>query len=229
MLNQIYSGTFSNKSGIFPIKMSNNFKELSFKTGDLTWIGEDFDGFRMMDSEQISDDVLNKFDFQKIKIYNPENDDSFVLELINYKLAIQIPQIIIEIESKKERKILLNFELELNKSNQESTISFKIDEILFIATSDFLEGIFDKLQHQFKGRFRFKNCYGCTFGDYSVYGTGFIGPILCFKNQKQAYLNVQHKTEYMDLEPWDSKQQEFFCCDNYEVRIESLGYRGTVK
>ena len=91
-----------------------------------------------------------------------------------------------------------------------------------------MEIILDQIQKQFKGNYHFKNCYGCLYGDYSVFGQGLMSSILCFKNQKEAYLQVDTKDEYMELDIHDSQQQEIFCCDAYEIRDRNVGYRGTV-
>ncbi|SKB61827.1 hypothetical protein SAMN05660477_00259 [Soonwooa buanensis] len=177
------------------------------------------DAFELENAESFMDEDLSNFDIVKRQDY---------FELTNYQLDLKIQQRLIDMLSKEEIEVDLDFHFELSEKHEEAKIGFKINDNYFEAKNGFMELIFDNLQKQFDGKYRFKNCYGCLYGDYSVYGQGFMGPVLCFKNQKEAYLRVQNKGEYMDLDPQESTQQEIFCCDEYEIRDKSVGYRGTV-
>lgn len=225
---KLYNGIFSNKLGDFPIVMKNNFKLLSFECNGYTWCGTDFDGFYCVDNQVSIEELQRFFDFQKIKMYHPEKKELYRFEIYNYSFKLEIPQVVIEVETSNEVDVLLHFEFEFKTGTEEARVSLDLKEKSYFGKGDFLELIFDQLQVQFEGKYRFKNCYGCSFGDYSIYGTGFIGPILCYKNQKQDYLKVQNKAEYMQLDSCESQQQEFYCCSEFRVRTASFGYRGTV-
>ncbi|WP_300675495.1 DUF6304 family protein [Soonwooa sp.] len=215
----IYKGTFTNKTGTYPIEILNDFKNFHFQVKDFKFTGFDLDAFELENVESFTDEDLSNFDIVKRQDY---------FELTNYQLDLKIPQRLIDMDSKEEIEVDLDFHFELSEKHEEARIVFKINDNYFEAKNGFMELIFDNLQKQFDGKYRFKNCYGCLYGDYSVYGQGFMGPVLCFKNQKEAYLKVQNKDEYMDLGPQESTQQEIFCCDEYEIRDKSVGYRGTV-
>ena len=64
------------------------------------------------------------------------------------------------------------------------------------------------------------------YGDYSVYGQSSFGSMLCFKNQKEEYSKVRTKAEYLKLGAPERYVQEVYCCDHYEIRKKSVGYRG---
>ena len=72
----------------------------------------------------------------------------------------------------------------------------------------------------------FYNCFGCRFSDYSYLGSPEFGAMLCFKNQKDKYVKVKTKDEYMDLDREDRVTQEIFVCNEYEIRGNVVGYRG---
>ncbi|WP_282628406.1 DUF6304 family protein [Empedobacter sedimenti] len=226
-----YKGTFTDKNGTRNIEILNDFEDFSVMIDGFQFSGYDLDGLALVD-ESSEEKALDHFDLRKISIHysdpSTEQSRSYALELYNYQLKLQIPQIIIEVSTKKEFEIMMDFQLELRERFEEAIISFQTNGEHFEAKSSLLEMVLDDLQYQFKGRYRFKNCYGCLYGDYSVYGQGFMGSILCFKNQKEAYVSTQNKDEYMQLEMHDSQQQELYCCDEYEIRDKSVGCRGTV-
>jgi hypothetical protein len=92
--------------------------------------------------------------------------------------------------------------------------------------SGHIEGAFDVLREQLGDRYKFKNCYGCLYGDYSVYGSGAFGSMLCYVNQKNEYKKVKTKDEYMNLTNDFAIVQEIYCCDKFETRKAGTGYRG---
>lgn len=70
-------------------------------------------------------------------------------------------------------------------------------------------------------------CYTCRYADYFVPGSQAFGDMICFKEQKQAYLQVKNKEQYMDLLPLVNTQvQEVYLCEEFENRGENIGYRG---
>ena len=90
----------------------------------------------------------------------------------------------------------------------------------------FEEGLLE-LQRQFPAETHFKNCFGCAFSDYSVYGNGLFGSLLCFRNHKEAYRKVSSKHEYLlIMNEACETVQETHLCDEYETRPPHTGYRG---
>lgn len=68
-------------------------------------------------------------------------------------------------------------------------------------------------------------CVSCQFSDYSVYGHGTFGDLLCFRGSKQEYLAVTNKTEYLNLRP-TAHVQETYLCPEFHIRKAGTGYRG---
>lgn len=72
-----------------------------------------------------------------------------------------------------------------------------------------------------------RTCFNCAFSDYSVYGHGAFGKMLCFRNQKRAYLKAGTKDEYMDvMDSCEDLVQETYLCPDFRLRAPNTGYRG---
>lgn len=65
------------------------------------------------------------------------------------------------------------------------------------------------------------------YGDYSVYGQSGFGSMLCYVNQKDEYIKVRTKEDYLSkLNTNYKKVQEIFYCPKFELRKKGIGYRG---
>jgi hypothetical protein len=65
------------------------------------------------------------------------------------------------------------------------------------------------------------------FGDYSVYGQSGFASMRCYVNQRNEYLNVKSKQDYMTQLSDDYRiVQEIDRCDKFEIRKSGSGYRG---
>lgn len=223
-----YKGTFTNKSGTYLIEVFNDFDDFHIEIAQFKFSGNDLDGLALENLSELSS-AEKLFDLEKIKVSYANGQEGNDYELRNFVLQLKIPQIIIDKVERKEQEIVMDFQLELKEDFEEAKVGVEINHQYFEGKNGLLELVFDQIQKQFEGKYRFKNCYGCLYGDYSVYGQGFMSSILCFKNQKEKYLKVQNKDEYFNLELHDSQQQEIYCCDEYKIRERAVGYRGTVK
>lgn len=107
------------------------------------------------------------------------------------------------------------------------SLSFHILGESFNSEGNLFEDIFEKVRGQMNGRYALKNCFGCSYSYYSVYGNGALGTMLCFVRQKEEYLKVQNKSEYMvNLTDDYDVVQEIFLCDKFQIRRKDTGYRG---
>jgi hypothetical protein len=72
-----------------------------------------------------------------------------------------------------------------------------------------------------------QTCFCCAFSDYSPYGNGLFGDLACFRDNKQPYLAVETKRDFLAL--WDTYTefvQETYHCGEFERRKPGTGYRG---
>lgn len=75
-------------------------------------------------------------------------------------------------------------------------------------------------------RVSIKSCFTCQYGDYSVYGSGPFGRMLCFRNHKATYDRVETKRDYLEIhDDFDRQVQETWLCPDYAPRRPNAGYR----
>ncbi len=74
---------------------------------------------------------------------------------------------------------------------------------------------------------RLVTCFGCGLSDYSPYGHGLFGNLMCFRGNKVAYRAVQSKQDLFAIIDTVTEQvQETHVCAEYEPRVPGAGYRG---
>lgn len=121
-------------------------------------------------------------------------------------------------------------EINLMPSPQRSFFNFSFefpDGTIDIGRSEVFEGAFDVLKRKLPGNIVLKACYTCQYADYSVSGSQVFGSMLCFRNQKEAYLGAKGKDQYMEIMGhFDRMVQEIYLCPDFEERGENIGYRG---
>jgi hypothetical protein len=72
-----------------------------------------------------------------------------------------------------------------------------------------------------------RSCFTCQYADYSVYGNGSFGCMLCFRNHKAAYDRVRSKDDFLELhDHFDRPVQETWLCTDFTPRLTNAGYRG---
>lgn len=92
---------------------------------------------------------------------------------------------------------------------------------------------------QLSGKYYLCNCYGCMYSDYSPYGCGSFGGIVCFVDVAEIYLRVKGKySQYLEdgqCTIWEAfntggrQCYETEVCKRFKPRIGGLGgYRGQI-
>jgi Family of unknown function (DUF6304) len=226
-----YNGTYSDGFGKTSIIIENDFENLYTEIGGVRFSGTEFTDFFIDDKAKYTKEQLQRFTFFETPIYNT----NIINEgLCNCIFEVFIPQILIEKTTRTEFYSDLKIEYLLGSlsqkggiENEKVKLSLSIKERQYEGASDLIECAFDQIRSQFDDKFQFKNCYGCMFGDYSVYGQNSFGTMLCFVSQKEKYENVTNKAEYMKLKTDKIPSvQEIYCCKKYEIRKIGAGYRG---
>jgi len=120
----------------------------------------------------------------------------------------------------------------IHLSTERYTPSLQVDfewegDTIQLGELEVFEGVFDVLKNRLPAEVTLKSCYTCQYSDYSVYGSQVFGSMLCFRNHKEAYLQVKDKDEYMHLmDQYERMVQETYLCDDFEHRRKGTGYRG---
>jgi hypothetical protein len=94
-------------------------------------------------------------------------------------------------------------------------------------TSGWFEDELLSIQTQLPEGVILKSCINCLYSDYSPYGHGLFGSMMCFRNLKAEYLKVTTKREFWSVHgQQDRFVQETYLCPEFERRIPGTGYRG---
>jgi len=220
-----YKGTYQDKFGTEEIKIINDFKDISFKIGDFNFVGRHFDDFELDGYDNFIAEQLKRFTFKPIDIYQ---SDKKVYELKNFILSFTIPATILNLKTKQTSNSNLFIKLDINTTDNDTKIFLKLayNGKEFSATSGLFEGAADQINKQIDSEFVIKNCFWCLYSDYSVFGQGLAGSMLCFLKYKDEYLKVKGKDEYMELPNDIPLVQEIYYCDSFEPRRQGTGYRG---
>ena len=227
-----YYGTYADDFGTTDICIINDFKNLFLEINGVQFKGREFSDLAIINKHIYSDRQLERFTLIKTAIYNTDLIEETLCSCI---FKVIVPQLIIDKEKCCELYSDLEIEYSLGDIRPMPTgglefekvkISLVLDEKIYTGVSDFIEIAFDQIRNQFQGKYHFKNCYGCMFGDYSVFGQSSFGAMLCFVNQKDKYKEIATKSEYMKLAPADKQVQEIYLCNRYKIRKNGIGYRG---
>ncbi|HET9505279.1 MAG TPA: DUF6304 family protein [Hymenobacter sp.] len=229
-----YVGTYKDAFGVVDIIIHNTFEKLSTKIGAVEFEGSEFDALAIIDKQLHSVQQLERFTLSQTEILGTDN---FVEEICNCTFNVIIPQFIINSVIQEEIVVNMNIEYVLGDKRpihlggglefEKIYLSFQIFDESFKSEGGYFESIFEDIQSQFNGRYALKNCFGCLYSDYSIYGQGALGSMLCFVRQKEAYLKVKDKSEYMEklTDDYDIVQ-EIFLCNKFQARRKGTGYRG---
>ena len=77
-----------------------------------------------------------------------------------------------------------------------------------------------------------KACINCAFSDYSPYGHGLFGNMICFRANKAGYLalpsgeDFEKDAYFAVLETVSEMVQETHLCPEFQRRAPGMGYRG---
>jgi hypothetical protein len=209
------AATYIDQTGSVETEILNDTEQLVLDVNGTKFISQFFDDFEIESKSKIP----SRF------ALNSQH------ELTACQLICKIPVTLIHTENelKSVLRMDLNLETPIPTSHQTNAIfSITIENKEFKTNKvQTFEGGLETIKSELPVDYKLKCCYGCAFADYSVYGQGFFGTMLCFKNIKEEYLKVQNKDEYMDImDNNDRRVQETFLCNEFKERETGTGYRG---
>ncbi|MCS6822741.1 MAG: DUF6304 family protein [Cytophagaceae bacterium] len=228
-----YNGTYTDNFGTTPIVVENNNQKLYTEIDGVKFSAYDFFEFVVDDKSNYTPQQLNRFTFSKTLIHRSNTVEE---RLSNCVFEIFVPQVIIDKTNVSEVYTELKIEYASGETrfkaademhDKKIKLSLKIEGHTFEGKSELFELALDQIRSQFDDKYHFKNCYGCMYGDYSVYGQNSFGTMLCFLSQKEKYESVTDKSEYTKLKFDEAVHvPETYCCENFKIRKSGSGYRG---
>ena len=136
---------------------------------------------------------------------------------------------------------LLTFELELRKQlptgqtdRERLKLRLVVNDHTFYSKgkAGLFEGEMRDLQCELPVGTFMKVCFNCALSDYSPYGHGSFGSMICFKSNKAGYLGMPYgddfdKDAYFEvLDTVRETVQETYLCPEFVERLPGTGYRG---
>ncbi len=219
-----YSVRYKDKLGEEGTTILNDGESLTMIVRGVRFKGNDFDGFEPQD---VHDPVhLSSFTFLHGSL-------CFCVIVADIPIPVVTPTEIVD--------SLLTFELKLGEPlptgqmNQERLkLCLKVNEQTY--SSERKTGWFEdemlNLQSQLPPGMFMKACINCAFSDYSPYGHGLFGNMICFRANKMGYLALPSgkdfdKGAYFGVMDTVSEMvQETYLCPEFKRRAPGTGYRG---
>jgi hypothetical protein len=212
-----YDGTYFDARGREVIAFLNDGETLRTRIRGVEFAGSDFDGMSPVDgSVDLAGFTLNGG------------------ALCGCSFAFDIPVPVIAESS--EVSGCLHAELELgrpapnggiDRERLQLTLEYGDDRVASSGTSGWFEDELAQVQRQLPQSVFIKACINCLFSDYSPYGHGLYGQMMCFRNIKTEYLQVKSKRDFFSIHGrQDRLVQETYLCPEFSRRISGTGYRG---
>lgn len=231
-----YFGTYTDSTGTTAIVIENDFTQLYTSIDGVMFAGTEFSTMAVINKASYSSEQLKRFTFHKIPI-SSKSGTNIEETLCECVFHFPIQHILINPYNNEETITALDIKCTIGKENPKTkgleyenvSLSLSKRQFTFTGSGEVFEIAFDRLkanmQHA-KQAYGFKNCYGCLYGDYSYLGADSFGSMQCYIRQKEEYLKVKNKAEYMQLSSDFDWVQETYCCDQYAMRLQGTGYRG---
>jgi len=106
-------------------------------------------------------------------------------------------------------------------------LTTKHGEFVGSGKSGWFEDELLEIQSQLPEAVYMQACINCLYSDYSPYGHGAFGYMICFRNLKSEYLAVKSKDDFWAVHNcYDRIVQETFVCPEFARRVPGTGYRG---
>ena len=212
--------------------IKNNLKNFKLNINNINFISDYLDLWELSE-KNIKKNTLPTINYKK-------NHILLLYELIEITIPTKVFSLKENLLIKSEIKIKLS--QQINNNNIKiicKEFLLKINNEIFKASelSEFFDISLNSICKQISGKYYLYNCFGCIYSDYSPYGNGNIGNMICFEKYKEKYLivNGKYKSEnYITIwDLFDNKDlkmcQETQICKKFKPRINCIGgYRGTI-
>lgn len=214
-----YQGTYSDAHGREVITVSNDGENLRTVVRGVEFLGSDFDNLVPVagsSAQQLDSFTLNRGD------------------LCACLLTLEIPLPVLIHGSAVDGSLHMELELGAPASNGgidreilRLALTYSNVRIVSSGRNGSFEDELVDIERQLPEGVHIKACFGCLYSDYSPYGHGLFGDMLCFRNLKAEYLRVRSKTEFWEIHGREDRLvQETYLCPEFAVRVPGTGYRG---
>jgi hypothetical protein len=213
-----YEASYTDLRGSEPTTFYNDGHELAVSIRGVTFKGRDFD---MLDPTDTAAADLDSFSLcqgslcdctltwaVRVALWTPEGED----------VAVMHARLVLGPEDSRGGLAYENLAL---------TLSWRGSFTHSAGTSGWFEGELNDLQRQLPSHHYVKACINCQFSDYSPYGHGLFGSMLCFRDLRDEYQRVTSKDTFWTVhDRYTELVQETYLCGEFQRRVPGTGYRG---
>ena len=214
-----YPARYSDVYGSETTVITNDGENIQLVVRGFTFNGTDFDS--LSPSEQMTQEQLQQFPLHRNC-------------LCSCCIECQIPIPLHDNGKVKDGTLFVKLVLgdpipNGNLEQQMLTFAFEYDVHQFISSgkSGWFEDELLEIQAQLPNGVYILACINCLYSDYSPYGQGMFGCLMCFRNLKTEYLAVKTKEDFWTVhDRYDRLVQETYLCPEFQRRTLGTGYRG---
>lgn len=218
-MNERYPAIYRDKHGEEKTTIHNNGKWLSIVVRGVTFTGDDFDFLAA--SEAADSSQLASFTFA-------------AGYLCDFEMVWDMPLNIVARNEALLARLYVHLTVGPPLANggvSDESVQLRLDfeGRVYLSRGHFsyFEDALTELQKLLPEDVYLRCCFGCAFSDYHPAGNGLFGDMLCFRGNKQAYVQVMGKMDLIRILPTvTEKVQETYLCSEFEKRIPGAGYRG---
>ena len=197
--------------------MTNDGSDIRIKLDGWEFVGQMFDDLEPVQTTELPVRFRLHHDF-----------------LVDCNFDFTIPVLVNHRNQTANFNLLVHFEL--GKPNERGGIdregfqvTLEYDTLKYASSGKWgdMEDELLEIQKQLPDDVFIQACINCLYSDYSPFGNGVFGCMMCFRNQKQEYLQVKSKEDFWSVHDHFERQvQETWLCDEFERRVPGTGYRG---
>lgn len=214
-----YSGTYADARGSEQIVITNDGAILRTEIRGVVFESGDFDS--LSPAAGTSQECLGSFTLNQAALCACTFTLEIPVPLVAHRSDLQgMLQVTLQLGSPCANGGLDGERLQL-------VLAFAKERIVSSGTSGWFEDALLEIHKRLPDGVFIKSCFNCLYSDYSPYGHGLFGQLMCFGNIKDEYLRVASKSQLLDIhERHDRFVQETYLCPQFARRIPGTGYRG---
>jgi hypothetical protein len=212
-----YDGTYTDARGRDAIAFLNDGETLRVTIRGVEFSGPDFDGLSAVDG---------RAEIAGFSLHRGELCDC------SFAFDIPIPVIVqgAEVAGRLHVDLVLGAPApngNLDREQLKLMLEYNEQRVASPGNSGWFEDELRDIQKQLSNSVFIKACINCLFSDYSFYGHGLFGGMMCFRNIKSEYLQVKSKRDFFAVHGrQDRYVQETYLCPEFARRVAGTGYRG---
>jgi len=212
-----YPATYADAQGSETTTLANDGKELKVTLRGVEFVGDDFDS---LEPRHATPEQLSRFTLHhgclcsyriECQVLVPVQDGG---RLVDGSLFVKL--------------VLGDPDPNGGLDSRQLQIVLEYDGQRFAGpgASGWFEGELLAIQARLPNGVFIKACINCQYSDYSPYGHGLFGGLMCFRNLKAEYVKVTTKEQFWSVHGRQERfVQETYLCPEFERRIPGTGYR----